>query len=33
LYQVNVGRPTGLSGPQSVMLSVNLLHSNSVTIP
>jgi uncharacterized protein (TIGR03437 family) len=33
LYQVNVRMPAGVSGPQPVMLSVNLLHSNTVTLP
>jgi hypothetical protein len=33
LYQVNVRVPAGSSGGQAVMLSVNLLHSNTVTLP
>lgn len=33
LYQVNVRRPAGATGPQVVMLSVILQHSNQVTVP
>jgi uncharacterized protein (TIGR03437 family) len=33
LYQINIRMPAGAAGPQTVMLSVNLAHSNQVVIP
>jgi uncharacterized protein (TIGR03437 family) len=33
LYQINVRIPAGAAGPHTVMLSVNLAHSNQVVIP
>jgi hypothetical protein len=33
LYQINVRLPAGTTGPRTVMLSVNLAHSNQVVLP